>query len=88
MQQISDLPNIGKELERRLQVAGVNSADELKTIGSCKAFQLLHAIDINSCINTLFALEGAVQEIRWHDLDPSKKQELKDFYQLLKKSGK
>jgi DNA transformation protein len=61
---------------------------DFKSIGSCKAFQLLHAVDPTTCINTLMALEGAVQEIRWHDLDPAKKQELKEFLQLLIKSEK
>lgn len=85
MQHLSELPNIGKELEKRLNKVGINSADELKAMGSCKAFQLLFAVDPTTCINTLMALEGATQEIRWHDLEPAKKQELKSFLSLLKK---
>jgi hypothetical protein len=33
----------------------------------------------------LFALEGAIQGIRWHILDDRKKNELKEFYDCLKK---
>jgi DNA transformation protein and related proteins len=83
MNLLSKLPNIGKELENRLNNVGINSADEFKRIGSQKAFQLLHASDPTTCINTLMALEGAIQQIRWHDLDPVKKQELNEFFQLL-----
>jgi DNA transformation protein and related proteins len=88
MQHLTELPNIGKELEKRLHRVGINNYGELKRMGSCKAFQLLHAVDPTTCINTLMALEGAVQGIRWHNLDPAKKQELKEFQQMLNKSGK
>lgn len=32
----------------------------------------------------LSALEGAIQGIRWHDLDETTKRELKDFYREAK----
>ena len=88
MERLSEYPNIGKELEKRLNNVEIKSINDLKSIGSCKAFQLLHAVDPTACINTLMALEGAVQNIRWHYLDPAKRQELNAFLKLLNKSGK
>jgi DNA transformation protein and related proteins len=32
----------------------------------------------------LFALEGAIQGIRWHNLDKNRKTELTEFYNRLK----
>jgi DNA transformation protein len=83
MGQLTELPNIGKELEKLLLQAGINSPAELKSIGSCKAFQLIHAIDNTACISKLCALEGAIQGIRWHNLDDETKQKLKDYINLL-----
>ena len=88
MQPLSKLPNIGKELEKRLMKVGINSAEELISIGSSKAFQLLIALDPTMCINSFMALEGAIQGIRWHNLDPAKKQELKEHYNILKMLNK
>jgi predicted nucleic acid-binding OB-fold protein len=45
----------------------------------------LNTVDNNACLNVLFALEGAIQGIRWHILDDRKKNELKEFYDCLKK---
>ena len=33
----------------------------------------------------LFALEGAIQGKRWHEMEQDRKQELKEFYRMLKK---
>ena len=33
-----------------------------------------------ACINMLYALEGAIQGIRWHGLSRERKEELKEFY--------
>jgi DNA transformation protein len=33
-------------------------------------------LDANACIDELLALEGAIQGIRWHNLDNAWKQEL------------
>jgi DNA transformation protein len=36
--------------------------------------------DNEVCISMLYALEGAIQGIRWHDLDREIREELKKFY--------
>jgi DNA transformation protein len=30
----------------------------------------------------LYAIEGAIQGIRWHDLEDSRKRELKEFFRM------
>jgi len=78
---LSSLPNISDVLEKKLEQAGIESADQLKEMGAEDAFIKLKTIDrLGACINMLYAIEGAMQGIRWHGLDPARKQELKEFY--------
>jgi DNA transformation protein len=80
MGKLTDLPNIGKALERQLYEAGIDSADELKKTGSKEAWLRILARDPSACIMRLSALEGAIRGVRWHDLDPEVKAGLKAFY--------
>lgn len=84
-EQLTDLPNIGKVLSTKLKEVGINTPTELTCLGSENAFIRLLAIDKKACINELYALEGAIQNIRWHQLDQQKKEELKIFYRMCKK---
>lgn len=34
---------------------------------------------------TLYAIEGAIQGIRWHNLEKSRKEELKEFFGMVNK---
>lgn len=80
MCELSKLPNIGKVLEKQLNDVGINTADELIDIGSKETQMKIKEVDESACINRLMALEGAVQNIRWHDLSEEDKKNLKDFY--------
>lgn len=86
MDSLLKLPNIGKTLAEKLSQAEVNSAEELKALGSENAIIKIATIDSEvACINMLYALEGAIQNIRWHHLSKDRKQELKAFHQTLSK---
>ena len=80
---LSEMPNIGKVLSERLIEVGINTAEELKSIGSENAFIRLRTVDSGACLSMLCALEGAIQGIRWHDLDNARKTELKIFLKML-----
>lgn len=55
-----------------------------KKKGSEKALQLISTLENSGvCINMLYALEGAIQGIRWHQLSAKRKRELLDFYRLI-----
>ncbi len=82
---LTNLPNIGKALAEKLINAGVKSEEDLKALGSENAIIRIATIDRDvACIHMLYALEGAIQGIRWHNLDKERKRELSEFYQLLK----
>jgi len=83
---LTSLPNIGKTIADLLMQAGITTAAQLKATGSEKAFTRICAIDSEACINKLCALEGAIQGIRWHNLSPDKKRELKEIFALVKGS--
>lgn len=86
MDKLTNLPNIGKTLAKKLNRIGINNKNELEKIGSENAFIKISAIENSGvCLNMLCALEGAIQGIRWHDLNAEKKQELKYFYQSMNK---
>ncbi|PRR69526.1 TfoX/Sxy family protein [Clostridium thermopalmarium] len=80
MIKLSDMPNIGKELEKQLKKAGVETPGQLIELGSKEAFLRIRTIDSNACINRLYAFEGAIRNIRWHYLSQDIKDELKAFY--------
>lgn len=87
MQHLTKLPNIGKTLSEKLSKIGIKTESDLKKVGSESAIIKISTLDKNgTCLNMLYALEGAIQGIRWHNLDESKKQELKEFYKMLKRS--
>jgi DNA transformation protein len=84
MGELHTLPNIGKELERQLHEAGIDTIDELKRIGSKEAWLRILAFDPSACLMRLSGLEGAIRGVRWHYLDPDVKADLKAFYHQFK----
>lgn len=80
MGELSELPNIGKEVEGQLNKVGIFSYDELKDIGTEQAWLKIQEIDSSACIHRLLALEGAIQGVKKTALPEERKAELKDFY--------
>lgn len=80
MGELSKLPNIGKVLEKQLNDVGINTVDDLINFGSKEAWLKIKEIDDSACLNRLMALEGAIQNIRWHNLSEEDKDNLRNFY--------
>ena len=80
MGDLQKLCNIGKELERQLNEVELYTYDDLVNIGCQDAWLRIKAIDSSACINRLMTLEGAIQNIRWHNLSVCEKEYLKNFY--------
>ena len=86
MSSLNDLPNIGKTLAKKLESIGIKTEQDLKTAGSENALLKIATLENSgACINMLYALEGAVQGIRWHGLTDERKQELLQFYRMLER---
>lgn len=80
MGELSKLPNIGKEVERQLNAAGIFTYDELKGAGGKNAWLMIQQNDPSACIHRLLSLEGALEGVRKTMLSEDKKAELKEFY--------
>lgn len=83
MNPFSSTPNIGKVLAEKLLLAGIDSPEKIRRLGAEKTFSLLQPIDPEACICSLYAIEGAIQDIRWHNLSKERKAELLYFYKSL-----
>ena len=83
--QLSKMPNIGKVLTEKLVQVGIDTPEKLKAAGSENAFIRLKTVDSGACLSMLCALEGAIQDIRWHNLDEERKAELKAFLKTFEK---
>lgn len=81
MGELKSLPNIADKLEAQLQEVGIESIEALKQTGSQEAWLRIASIDPSACYMRLCALEGAIQGVRWHNLEQNKKKELKAFYE-------
>ncbi|MCG8619764.1 MAG: TfoX/Sxy family protein, partial [Desulfobacterales bacterium] len=70
--------------EEKLNQIGIKSVEELKETGSENLIvKLITLENSGACINMLYALEGAIQGIRWHGIDKKRKQELLEFYRSI-----
>ena len=81
MGELSELPNIGKTVEKQLNEVGINTVDDLKKIGAKDAWLRIQKIDESACIHRLMALEGAVFGVKKTMLSDEVKMDLKSFYQ-------
>ena len=84
---LTQMPNIGRTLAQKLVQAEIHTAEQLISSGSRNAFLRIRAVDPEACIDMLYALEGAVQNIRWHQLDSGTKEDLLRFFHLIETSG-
>lgn len=79
MTELTAMRNIGKELERKLKIIGINSAEDLKKIGGKEAFFKLKMRFPKVCLVHLYALEGAIIDTDFNKLSEEIKKDLKEF---------
>ncbi|MGD0272538.1 MAG: TfoX/Sxy family protein [Gaiellaceae bacterium] len=80
MTELETLPNVGSVLAGCLRGAGIESPEELRALGAERAFERLRAVlPDDACLSKLYALAGAIEGVRWHDLPPARKTQLKTF---------
>ncbi|WP_338097460.1 TfoX/Sxy family protein [Methanolapillus ohkumae] len=84
MSELSDLPNVGKVLERNLRQAGIETPEQLKRAGAKEAFLRirLHA-DPDACLHMLYGIQGAIDGVPDKLLPDDIRQQLKAFYKTL-----
>ena len=86
MEDLTKLPNIGEVLAIRLNEIGIKSYQDLARLGSIEAVIKIGDSDLSICYNMLYALEGAIQGIRWHGIPKEERQLLKEEYDLAREA--
>jgi DNA transformation protein len=67
MTQIADLPNFGPKSQQMLAHAGIHSIEQLKELGSVRAYLQVKRVGKVS-LNLLWAMEGALTGRHWQDV--------------------
>ena len=84
MNELEALPNIGKSLALKLNKTGIYNATQLIEMGTENVIIKLYTIyPSDICINLVYAIEGAIQGVRWHSLSKETKNSLFLFYKSL-----
>lgn len=79
MEELTSMMNIGKEMARKLELAGIGSGEVLRAIGPEEAYLRLKLLWPKVCLVHLYALEGAVTGQAYNALPDGRKRELKAF---------
>ena len=86
MSDLTERINIGKDTAAKLMQVGINTVDELITLGTEQAFIRLQALDAGACLSLLYGIDGAISNTKWNKISTERKQELKTFHkQILSK---
>lgn len=70
------LKNLGAASVNILHAIGVNSYRDLKEMGAVEAYTRIKARGIHVSKVMLYALQGALMDVHWNDLDPDLKKQL------------
>lgn len=76
--------NIGKELKKKLNKIGIETAEDLKKLGSKDAFFRLKVTYPEVCLVHLYCLQGAIDNTEYNQLSENLKADLKKFSDSLK----
>jgi DNA transformation protein and related proteins len=77
---LTDLKNIGKTIDGRLNGVGIFSEDDLKLVGAVGAHRMIkqrHPNETLAVCYYLYSFEGALTDKHWNELGEERKQQLK-----------
>lgn len=75
---VARLPNLGPKSCAWLRAIGIETRADLERIGSVEAYRRVASEGFEVSLNLLYALEGALLELRWDRLSPAVKQNLRE----------
>ena len=70
------LKNLGNTSVNWLRTVGIHTREELAQIGPVAAYNRIRERGIKVSKVLLYALQGALLDLHWNELDPSLKQQL------------
>lgn len=74
--ELLNLKNLGMASVNILHAIGVRSREDLAAMGAVEAYLRVRARGIHTSKVMLYALQGALMDVHWNDLDPAHKQQL------------
>lgn len=74
---------LGKTMEKKLRSVGIDSAEQLRALGSREACLRLKARYPNTCVVILYYLEAALRGVGIKQLDAGVKAGLKAYFRQL-----
>lgn len=74
--ELLELKNLGIASVNILRAIGVNNYEDLKKLGSVEAYRRIKERGINVSKVMLYALEGALLDVHWKDINPEHKARL------------
>ncbi len=74
---LTDPAGIGPTSAGWLRDVGIQTYDDLERLGSVRAFLLVDASREDVSLNLLYALEGALRDVRWDRLPPDVRADLR-----------
>ena len=84
MTKLTEMVNIGKEMENKLQNVGIDSAEKLAEIGSKEAYLRIKEVYPRVCLVHLYVLEGAITNTHYNCLPEETKKDLRAFSDKIK----
>jgi DNA transformation protein and related proteins len=70
---LRSMPNIGAVVAAELEIAGIETGEQLRAAGSVGAAVLLCDAGFDVCRSKLGGLEGAIRGIKWHLIRPEER---------------
>lgn len=70
------MKNIGPRSMEQLLAIGIQDRDDLVRLGPIEAWLQVKARWPGTSLNLLYALEGAVEDVHWLEITPSRRREL------------
>ena len=65
---LGELRNLGPKSQAMLAAAGITTLEQLRHLGSIRAYRLVKATGANASLNLLWALEGALASQPWQEV--------------------
>ncbi len=74
---IADMKNLGPESAERIVAVGIADADGLRAVGAAAAYRRVKSrFPDDTSLNLLWAMQGALMEIHWHEVPIEIKRQL------------
>ncbi|MBT3348758.1 competence protein TfoX [bacterium] len=86
---LKKLPNLGEKCAHRIFESGVETPEQLSTLGPEEVFLRIfekHGWQPGMCSCFLYAIEGAITGEKWNEISDTRKKELRDFVHAVRAS--